>query len=273
VPARLTVAARGELEPERLREVFAPSDGLVRKVHVRHGDPVAAGAVLAEMRNAQLELESKRLGGELETARKRLAAIEAKRLQAPQDTSLDRQRYNQLTAEKEECAAVVEGIRHQLDLVESQQAELLVRSPIDGTVLTWDVESLLDARPVGCGDVLMSVGDLKGTWQARLRVPEDRAGELLAAREASAGKLRVTFALATDPGRTFKGLCERVGVRTEVGEDGEAFVPVIVSVDRRQLPSLVPGTEVVATIDCGRRSLGYVWLHDVIDTVRLWISF
>jgi len=29
----------------------------------------------------------------------------------------------------------------------------------------------------------------------------------------------------------------------------------------------------VAKIACGRRSLGYVWLHELWDTVRGWLVF
>jgi hypothetical protein len=34
-----------------------------------------------------------------------------------------------------------------------------------------------------------------------------------------------------------------------------------------------PGITAQAEIECGRRSLGYVWLHDVWDTVVGWLRF
>ena len=30
---------------------------------------------------------------------------------------------------------------------------------------------------------------------------------------------------------------------------------------------------VTAKIECGRRSLGYVWLHDLLDAIRSWVLF
>ena len=72
-----------------------------------------------------------------------------------------------------------------------QQAELALTSPIDGQVLTWDVEQLLESRPVQRGKVLLTVGDLAGPWQLELRLPDHHAGYVLDARASgrrSAGR-------------------------------------------------------------------------------------
>ena len=50
----------------------------------------------------------------------------------------------------------------------------------------------------------------------------------------------------------------------------EAIVRVKVPIDRRSLTQPRPGATVEARIFCGRRSLGYVWLHDLVDAVRGW---
>ena len=267
------VKARGELQPAVRHDVFAPGDGVVSAVRVGHGQRVDARQVLVEMRRPELDFDFQRVWGELQTARTRLASVEAERLQNPRVTAEQRQRHNRLTAEKEELNEQIGGLQKQYEILRQEQAELKVRSPIDAAVLTWDLKELLDARPVGRGQVLMTVADLDGPWVLELRVPDDRIAHLLAAREKPGDGPHVSFVLATAPGVELHGKVEQLGVRTEIGESGEAFVPVTVRVDRDQLPTLVPGATVVAKIDCGRRSLGYVWLHDLIDAVRLWILF
>jgi len=79
--------------------------------------------------------------------------------------------------------------------------------------------------------------------------------------------------LATAPDVKLDGKLRRVGTRTEIGPSQQAFVAAIVDVDRDELPERVPGATVVAKIRCGRRPIGYVWLHDLIDAAQLWFLF
>jgi hypothetical protein len=58
-----------------------------------------------------------------------------------------------------------------------------------------------------------------------------------------------------------------------VNEADGAVVLATVRVKREEIPELVPGAGVVARIYCGRRAIGYVWLHDLIDAVRVWLVF
>lgn len=267
------IKARGELQPTVRRDVFAPDDGVVTEVCVGHAQQVQARQVLVEIRKPELDFEFKRVWGELQTARKRLATVEAERLQNPRQTAPQRQQHNRLTAEKEELEELISSLEEQYAILRRQQAELKVRSPIDAAVLTWDLTQLLDARPVGRGEVLMTVADLKAPWVLELKVPDDRIAHLLAARQKTSGGLDASFVLATEPGVELQGTVQEIGVRTEITESGEAFVPVTVGINSDEIPTLVPGATVVAKIHCGRRPIGYVWLHDLIDAVRVWILF
>lgn len=46
-----------------------------------------------------------------------------------------------------------------------------------------------------------------------------------------------------------------------------------VAIDKKDLPNLRPGATVTAKIYCGRRSIGYVWFHDLIAFVQSRILF
>ena len=273
VPADFEIEAHGELQPLERRDVFAPSDGVVSDLQAAHAEQVNAEQVLLVLRKPELDFEFKRVWGELQTSRKRLAAVEAERLQNPRQTADERRRHSQLTAREEELRELISSLEQQYEILEQQQSELTVRSPIDGEILTWDLKQLLEARPVSRGQVLMTVADLQGPWVLELRIPDDRIAYVLAAQQAISDDLNVSFVLAADPGTKLSGEIDRVGVRTEISETKEAFVLATVNIDRNAIPEPVPGGTVVAKIHCGRRPVGYVWFHDLWETVQSWILF
>ena len=51
------------------------------------------------------------------------------------------------------------------------------------------------------------------------------------------------------------------------------MVKVDVAIDRGALTEPRPGATVIARIHCGRRSLGYVWLHEVWEFIQTRILF
>ena len=168
VPIDFTVDGRGELLPERRRDVFAPVDGTIADIRVVHGDTVTEGQTLLVLRRPQLELERTRVIGELQTARKRLAALQALRFGGAAAAADARDQYHQRTAEEEEVKEQLKGLEGQLDVLDRQEAELTIRSPIAGQVLTWDVTQLLESRPVERGHLLLSVGDAEGPWELEI---------------------------------------------------------------------------------------------------------
>jgi multidrug efflux pump subunit AcrA (membrane-fusion protein) len=271
IPADIRVKASGELLPAVRREVFAPRDGVVVAVHVDHGAPVAKGAPLLEIRATDLSLELQKVSGELATTRKQLAAAAAERLQARPTDPEQRLRLRRLTAEEAQFQQQVESLELRLAMLQRQQADLIVRSPIAGDVTTWNARQRLAARPLRRGDALLTVADPRGPWQLELRVPGRRAGRLLATPPETIEKLPVSFALATDPGRTLRGRVARIAQRLEVDEAGESFLLVTVALPTAAARDLVPGAAAVAHITCGRGSLGEAWFHEALDAARLWL--
>jgi len=267
VPADFTVEARGMLEPQRRRNIFAPSDGVVERVAAEHGETFAVGDEILTLRNDRLELDHSRVSGEVQTLRARLAAIRAKRSsRGVKDEGRDDER--QLAAEEE-----IDGLEGQLRVLDAQRAELHVASPLAGTVLTWNAHDLLQDRPVRQGQLLLTLADPSGPWQIELNVPDASVGHVLAARRQDSDELPVTFLLATNPARTYAGWVERIALDTSATQDQTAAARVIARIDANQMDELRPGAGVVARVHCGRRSLGYVWLHPLIDAIRLHVLF
>lgn len=271
VRADFRVEARGQLQPIGSRDVFAPTDGVVAEVQVTHGEQVQAGQLLLVMRKPELDLEFKRVWGELQTARKKRTSVEAERLQNGRETDEERRRFAQLTALDEELREQIASLEQQNAILQQKQSELEVRSPLAGEILTWDLEPLLKARPVGRGQVLMTIADLRGPWRLELRLPDRRTHHVLVAQEAFGPRLNVDYVLASDPGVRLQGTLERLGTRTEVSESEGTFVLADVEIDAASIPDRMPGASVTARIDCGQQPLGYVWFHDLIDAVRTWL--
>ena len=106
-------------------------------------------------------------------------------------------------------------------------------------------------------------------WRIDLRVPDEHIGYVLAAQRTADAGIRVSFGLATDPGTTYEGRVTRVALASEITSEWQSTVRVTVRLDREQIPQPRPGATVVAKIHCGQKSVGYVWLHDLIEAIRM----
>jgi multidrug efflux pump subunit AcrA (membrane-fusion protein) len=276
IPADFEIAARGELQPKLRREVFARSDGVVDQIKVEQGQKVAAGDLLAVLHKPQLDFESSRLDGEIQTAQARLSAIQASLLATGRDSpSNTTEKINQLTAEQEEVKSQLESLHKQQLILAAQRKDLELRSPIAGTVLTWNAKDLLASRPVARGQALLTVDDLAGPWGVELQVADNRIGHVIDAQEHEKAELPATFILATEPGVNHAGRVARVALATETDKSTGSTVQVTVDFDRTSIPpeQLRPGATVVAKIRCGRRSLGYVWLHELWEMIQSKVLF
>jgi multidrug efflux pump subunit AcrA (membrane-fusion protein) len=281
VQADFNIEAPGTLQPVVRRDVFAPRSGLVDEVLAAHGAEVAAGAPLVRMSDASLDLELKRVDGELQTAQRQLDAVRATRTTpAVRDANLTE--ASRLSAEERELQQRLTNLRRELDMLNREREKLVVISPIAGRVLTWDVGHRLGARPVERGEVLVSVADLSATWQLELDVPDDRIGYILAAQQELRPDLQVRFRLSSDDREKHTGhideICQTAGVTSDEATSPSPTVLVKVALDQLELSEagrreLRPGVSARAQIACGRRPIGYVWLHDIWDAAIEWLRF
>jgi multidrug efflux pump subunit AcrA (membrane-fusion protein) len=273
LPARFQIEAGGELQPMVQRQVFAATDGEVESLHVRHAEPCAAGDVLLTLRNSELELDLRRINGELQTTQTRLAASRAAMLAIDRAQPDAIARFNQLTAEEQELKETLVSQERQLEILNDERTKLKVRSPIDGRVLTWNVDELLRSRPVRRGQALLSVADVEGPWHLEIHVPERHVGHVLAAQQAIDPKLGVSYILQSDPGNSHTGHLEEVALATTFDDREGDSVTITAEIDTPEAAELRPGAYVRAKIDCGRKPLAYVWLHDLYAAVQRWIMF
>lgn len=274
VPADFLLEARGTLEPSVRRDIFVQEPGLVTEVLVSHGDFVSANMPLAQLKSRELEAKITDLFGQQKKAEERMALTR----RARSDPDLSPDDRDRLASRLKELQGTYDSFIGQIRLLHAKKELLTLKSPISGQVITWDVENRLLRRPVDKGQLLMTVADPHEPWELELQMREDRMGHI--ARAAADAKkndqaLEVEYILATDPGKTRIGTVTHIQSAAEVrGQDGNTVL-IRVTPDRSELEDieLRPGASVTAKIACGRRSIGYVWFHDVIAFVQSKILF
>jgi hypothetical protein len=277
------VEAMGTLQPVVRRAAFAPRSGLVEAVLVKHGEDVTAGQALLQLRDPALDLEIKRVHGELETAQRQIDAVRAAKTGRAIRDANPADTYR-LSAEERELDQRLANLRREIQLLDEEAKKLVVTSPVAGRVLTWDIDGRLMARPVERGEALVTVADFSAPWQLELDVPDDQIGHVLAAQREFGAELPVRYRLSSDQGETAPAdgrvaeVCRTADVSSEPGAPPTPTVRVNVAIDAEQLSDsaraeLRPGISTRAQIACGRASLGYVWLHDIWDAVIGWLRF
>ena len=260
-PANFSIDAQGEAQPVNQHDLFAPADAEVVSIEVAHNQCVLAGQVLLRLDSAMLDFEWERLRGEMRTVDSEYMAAQATRTvpaseRSPNEGSVWSARLAQLRARRD-------GLQRQLDLLAVRRESLVVRSPAAGRVLTWEIDRRLQTRPVARGQRLLSIAEVDGPWQVELRLPDNLLGHLEASRDSH----HLRYRLATAPA------VEQTAVITEIAgsvtsiDGGRPMARLVAPLGRsRQLTH--PGVTVTGHIDCGRRPLGFVWFHEIIDFVR-----
>lgn len=277
VPAELRLEGKGTLEPVHRRDVFAGIDGVVESLEpvVEHGAEVKKDQPLAKLRNTEVDVAITDVLGRKAASEEQLRATRQSLLE---DQKLSADERVRLEGRARQFEREIESLEEQRLLWETRRADLVVRSPIDGVIVTWQVRDRLMLRPVEKGQVLMRVADKTGPWELEVHMPDDRLGHVnrayAEAREAGRD-LHVDYIVATDPGTRHRGTVREIHEQAEVRGDHGNTVLVRVTIDpsRHDKEALGAGATVTARIACGQRALGYVWFHDVLAFIRTQILF
>ncbi len=274
-PYPFSLGANGQLTPEVQHEVFAQVNGILQEVLIDdsndHEQLVEPGQLLARMTNNDLMVEIQNLEGQISQTKEQIRKLQRarfdKELESIDDIMLDGELLKSIEAEK--------SLQRELAIKRVQAANLEIRSPARGVVVNWQVRQNLLRRPVERGQNLMTIVDPDTNWQVELEIPERRLGHLISRLRDNNDPIDVTFALASHPNRKLSGKLIRVDRKMEVYSDAGNAALVEVQFDNAQIPTdlLRSGTRVNAKIHCGTRSIGFVWFHELIETVQTSILF
>lgn len=221
----VTVAATGNLQPTNEVEVGSELSGLIGQVFVDTNDRVARGQPLAR-------LDTSRLSDALVQAQAGLAAAQAQEAKArasltqaaamlaryeqvyrtsrgnvPSRVDLDARRADNQRAAADVAAARAEVAqeRAQLSSARTNLAKATIYSPIDGVVLSRDVEPGQTVAASFQAPVLFRIAQDLRRMKLQVSIDEADVGQVRAGQEAS-------FTVDAFPGRQFSARIARVDV-------------------------------------------------------------
>jgi GAF domain-containing protein/multidrug resistance efflux pump len=205
--------------------------GVIESVHVREGERVDAGAVLATLRDDNLLLELTSARGDLAVAARQALSEEARGEVAA--AAIARAR----AAELEQAVA----------LLEERLAGAVVRAPTGGRVLTSRPEELVGSR-AAAGTPVLWLGD--PDWiELELLVPQVNVAMVLPGD-------RVRARVNAYPGVTFSGRVASVAPAAQPGPGNPTFAVRAVLDNRDGM--LLPGMTANARVSTRSRALGTV---------------
>jgi RND family efflux transporter MFP subunit len=238
------VTANTVLKGEIQRVITAPYPGYISAAKVRAGDVVKVGQVMCTLDDRDMSLE---------------------RLKWSSQREQHQLEYRKALAKGEmgTAKALQEQIRQaeaQLDLLDKQLSRASIVAPFDGIVVTGDLSQSLGA-PVERGQVLFEVAPLDD-YRVVLEVDERDVNEV---RPGQKG----TLILNAFPEEKMPFQVAKV-TPVSVAREGRNYFNIEARLDRLT-QRLRPGLEGTSKVEVGRRNLFWIYGHDLIDWVRLWV--
>lgn len=270
IPWPLRLFAKGNLLPKDRVIIAAMFDGKVEPV-VRHGDMVSVDQELIRLESKDLQAKISELRNDLDMAKK-MRDRAASALSQP-GLSPDQQEQYKSSLIEHEAKIRISSESLQIILKHAGGEQFVVRSPIDGVVTTFDVNDL-KGKTVKPGDKLLEIAKTDGAWEVQLNVPEMHVGKIREALDKSEkGQLSVRLWISTDPNTYYEGTLDKSGVGGMVSHvsENEAVLKCRVEIgkDLRQEIERLKGAGmpvevmVQAKVNCGPRSIGYVWFYQL----------
>ncbi len=243
VPLPYNIGCDCQLEPVVRRFVAAPYDGILEKTFANTGEVVQANQLLARMDGRTLRIELAGLQAEFEAAKKR------------RDSAL----ATGDIAKSHIARSEMKRHQSQIELLNRRLENLEVKSPIDGIVVSGDLEKV-EGAPLETGQTLFEVGPLD-QMVAEILVPESEI------RFVEAGQ-SVRIKLNAYPFRTFYGTVKHIHTRSEVVSDKNVFVAEVVM--ENENGCFKPGMAGTAKISSGVYPVGWNLFHNAWEKVRYW---
>jgi len=274
VPWNFNMHCDGSLQPIERRNVFAREAGKIDHLYVRHGSVVKEGDVLLELSNNELESEWQKNEGELNECVKQILALK----EASYDAK-DAERIR-IAGQLAQFAEREKSLNLQKQILNARREDLKVRAPIDGTVMTFDLENKLRSRPVQPGQILMEVARPEDGLLLELQMPEKRMGHIddyfhkLLEKDPDAA-LKARFVMTVDPSKNYDATVIEEHDRAENRGTEETTVMIRATIDDiESLPlGARAGAGVSAKIYCGKRALGYVWFNELVAFLQRTVLF
>ncbi|MBB4347555.1 MULTISPECIES: efflux RND transporter periplasmic adaptor subunit [Rhizobiaceae] len=253
---QVIVTATGSIQPTDQVDISSELSGTVRKVNVSYNSPVKAGEVLLELDTNRQEADVQSARAQLASARAnvlkakaeaasakisfdRLTSLVSNRISSQQDLDAAKYAYDSAVASTDINEAAVLSAEASLRLAEINLSKLKIVSPIDGVVLTRDVDPGATVASSLNAPVLFTIaGDLKH-MELQVAVDEADVGQVREGQEAR-------FSVDAYPNRHFPAKIESVRFASETVNNVVTY-KAILTVDNEDL-LLRPGMTATSDI-------------------------
>ena len=228
---RLVAEATGLVEPVRTVEVKSKASGEVLRLHVDTGDELAPGALLAEIDPRDVRNDYNQAEADLNVA---VARVEISSAQLARSRALleagviTEQEHESANLDYANAQATLVKANTNKDLAELRLSDVTIRAPMSGTIIQKSVEEgqviQSASQNVSGGTTLFMMADL-AQMQVRTLVDETDVGQI-------SDDLTATVTVEAFPGRTFRGIVDKIEPQAEVQQNVTMFA-VIVTIDNR----------------------------------------
>jgi multidrug efflux pump subunit AcrA (membrane-fusion protein) len=257
-----TVEGNCGLQPMERSAVVPEVPGRIEKIFVREGTRVKKGEPIAQIDKFRIETELAKLAQD----RLRLEN-EAKRLSGQGDE-----------ASAQIASLEARSADEQEKILRADLEATTLRAPIDGRVLTKDIE-LRAGEFIQPGSPFAEIAGLD-RWEVQAEVPEKQIGaiEKRFPAGAPAEPVDMTFILYSQSAYTFRTRIERREQISAVAYPRDKDNVFIITAPDVAVPdamkeSLRPGLTGRAKLELGRKPLFLIWGRKIWDWVRLkWIG-
>src|SRR4051794_31477645 len=161
-PAEFKLEGEGKLRPIIRQNVYAPVDGFLKQVLVVHDSDVKTGQVILAQESTELEQQIQSIIGDINAKQEELRTTRGELDSNSELTDAEKATKSGKIAELKKT---IDGKQKELAWLEKKKEMLNIRSPIDGKVVTSDVDLKLGSnRPVKSGEQLLEIADPSKDW-------------------------------------------------------------------------------------------------------------
>ena len=231
-----------QLQPLVRQFISAPHEGTLADAHVKAGDVVSAGDVLATMDGREIRIELAGIEAEYGRAKKAWeASLSAGEIHEAQQSKLELQR---LESERQ--------------LLRQREQNLQLKSPLRGVVVRGDLEKSRGA-PLSLGQSLFEIAPLD-RMNVEIVVPEEEISFV-------SPNMKVKIRLEAYPTRVFPAEITQIVPQAEVTEEQLVFLAEAEIENASEL--LRPGMNGRATLIGNRKTTAWLLLHKPYESLLL----
>ncbi len=260
----LGITASGNLQPTNKVSISSELSGICEAVYVDRNDQVKKGQELAKLDTRKLNQQTAKLRATLASAKSRISQVEATKREStanyerlkelhqlsggrtPSKAELDTAEATTERAEAdlESAKAAADGAEADLKALESDLSKAIIRSPVDGVVLTRTVEpGQTIASSFNAPELFVIAEDLR-KMELLVSVSEADIGQVTGGQTA-------TFTVDASPNRNYTATVKLVSFGSTVVDNVVTYQAEL-EVTNDDL-TLRPGMTATAVIDVSKR--------------------